>query len=65
VGVFEAATLVALRPYHVSDSRSLSYALVLHTLNFFTYIVAGLLLLRQTLAFPSLPGADTIRTLDR
>jgi uncharacterized protein (TIRG00374 family) len=65
VGVFEAATLVALRPYDVSDSRALSYALVWHALNFFPYIVAGPLLLRQTLAFPSLPRADTIRPFDR
>jgi glycosyltransferase 2 family protein len=65
LGVFEAATLVALRPYHVSDSRALSYALVLHALNFFPYIVAGPVLLRRTLAFPSVPRADTIRTLDR
>jgi hypothetical protein len=65
VGVFEAATLVALRPYDVSDSQALSYALVLHALNFFPYIVAGPFLLRQTLALPSLPHADTIRTLDQ
>jgi uncharacterized protein (TIRG00374 family) len=49
VGVFEAATLVALRPYHVSDSRALSYALVLHALNFLPYILAGLLLLHGTI----------------
>jgi hypothetical protein len=49
VGVFEAATLVALKPYHITDSRALSFALVLHALNFFPYIVAGLLLLRGTL----------------
>jgi uncharacterized protein (TIRG00374 family) len=65
VGVFEAATLVALRAYHVSDSRALSYALVLHALNFFPYIVAGPVLLRGTLALPSLPRADTIRSLDQ
>ena len=65
VGVFEAATLVALHPYDVSDSRALSYALVLHALNFLPYIAIGLLLLRQTLAFPSLHRADTVRTLDR
>ena len=65
VGVFEAATLVALRPYHVSDSRALSYALVLHALNFFPYIVAGPFLLRQTLASPSLQRANAIRTFDR
>ena len=49
VGVFEAATLVALRPYHVSDSRALSYALVLHALNFLPFIAVGPLLLRGTL----------------
>jgi uncharacterized protein (TIRG00374 family) len=65
VGVFEAATVVALRPYHVSDSRALSYALVLHALNFLPYIVAGPILLRQTLALPSLPQPDTVRPLDR
>jgi uncharacterized membrane protein YbhN (UPF0104 family) len=65
VGIFEAATLVALSPYHVSGSQALSYALVLHALNFLPYIVAGPLLLRQTLALPSMPRADTIRTLDR
>jgi glycosyltransferase 2 family protein len=64
VGVFEAATLVALKPYHVSDSRALSYALVLHALNFLPYIVAGPILLRQTLALRSLSQAGTARTLD-
>ena len=64
LGVFEAATLVALKPYHVSDSRALSYALVLHALNFLPYIVAGPILLRQTLALRSLPQAGTARTLD-
>jgi uncharacterized protein (TIRG00374 family) len=49
VGVFEAAIIVALRPYHVSDSRALSYALVLHALNFLPFIVLGLLLLRGTM----------------
>jgi uncharacterized protein (TIRG00374 family) len=63
VGVFEAATLVALKPYHVSDSRALSYALVLHALNFVPYLVAGLILLRQTLAVRS-PQGRTARTLD-
>ena len=65
VGVFEAAVLVALKAYGVPESRALSYALVLHALNFFPYIVAGPFLLRQTLAFPSLHRTDTVRTLDR
>lgn len=46
VGVFEAATIVALRAYHISDSKALSYALVLHALNYLPYIVAGLLILQ-------------------
>jgi uncharacterized protein (TIRG00374 family) len=41
VGVFEAAALVALKAYNIPQSSALSYALVLHVLNFFPYIVAG------------------------
>ncbi|MGH3102734.1 MAG: lysylphosphatidylglycerol synthase transmembrane domain-containing protein [Gaiellaceae bacterium] len=46
IGVFEAATVLALRAYGISESEALSYALVLHALNFFPYIAAGLPLLR-------------------
>ena len=46
VGVFEAATLLALGAYGVSQSEALSYALVLHALNFLPFIVAGVVLLR-------------------
>jgi glycosyltransferase 2 family protein len=46
VGVFEAATLLALGAYGVSQSEALSYALVLHALNFLPFIVAGAVLLR-------------------
>lgn len=45
IGVFEAATLVALKAYDVPSSQGLSYALVLHALNFIPYIVAGLVVL--------------------
>lgn len=45
IGVFEAATLVALNAYGVPNSQALSYALVLHALNFFPYVAAGLLVL--------------------
>jgi uncharacterized protein (TIRG00374 family) len=41
VGVFEAAVLVGLNPYHIPKPEALSYALVLHALNFFPYIVVG------------------------
>jgi uncharacterized protein (TIRG00374 family) len=45
VGVFEAAVIIALRPYGVEESRALSYAVVLHALNLFPYIVAGYVVL--------------------
>jgi uncharacterized protein (TIRG00374 family) len=41
VGVFEAATLVALRAYGIEDSLALAYAVVLHALNFFPFVVVG------------------------
>ncbi len=44
LGVFEAATLVALRAYGVDDSTALSYALVVHALHAIPFIVAGLAL---------------------
>ena len=49
IGVFEAACLVALRPYGVPDADALSFALVLHALNFIPFIVAGLVVLRGSL----------------
>ena len=45
VGVFEAATLVALTAYGVGHSSALSYALVLHALNFVPFVAVGLLVL--------------------
>jgi glycosyltransferase 2 family protein len=52
LGVFEGATLVALRAYDISPSPALSYALVLHALNFLPFIVAGLAVLHfHVLAF--------------
>ncbi len=47
VGVFEAATLVALRAYGVSNSQALSYAVVLHALNFVPFVVVGGLVLHR------------------
>ena len=41
VGVFEAATVVALSAFDVPRSTALSAALVLHLLNFVPYLVAG------------------------
>lgn len=45
VGVFEAATLVALHPFGVHGASALSYALVLHAVNVVPLIVAGYLAL--------------------
>jgi uncharacterized protein (TIRG00374 family) len=41
IGVFEAATVVALSAYGVSDTEALSYAVVLHALNLFPFLLAG------------------------
>ncbi len=49
LGVFEAATVVALGAFGVADSRALSFALVLHALNVVPFLAAGLVLLRPTL----------------
>jgi glycosyltransferase 2 family protein len=40
IGVYEAATLLALSAYGVDDSRALSFAVVLHGVNFFPYFLA-------------------------
>ena len=46
VGVFEAAVLVALKPYGVPKAEALSAGLVIHALNLFPYVVAGIVCLR-------------------
>lgn len=48
VGVFEAATLIALTSYGANRSVALSYAIVLHLVNFVPYLVLGPLALRRT-----------------
>ena len=58
VGVFEQATLVALGAYGISDSRALSYALVLHVVNFVPFVVVGFLVLqRQAVRARRVPSA--------
>ena len=47
LGVFEAATVVALGAYGVPDSPALSYAVVLHVVNFVPYIVVGVVVLHR------------------
>jgi len=53
VGVFEAAALVSLGPYHVGESRALACAVVVHVLTFAPFIAAGLLALRIRVPAPS------------
>ena len=45
VGVFEAATILTLASFDVGDSEALACAVVLHSVNFFPYIAAGLVAL--------------------
>ncbi len=46
LGVFEAATVVALRAFDVPHAEALSYALVLHLLNLVPFLLIGAALLR-------------------
>jgi len=45
VGVFEAAALVGLKAYGIDKADALSFALVLHAVNFFPYVLAGAVVL--------------------
>ena len=47
VGVFEAATIFTLAAYDIGESSALACAVVLHAVNFFPYIAAGLLALHS------------------
>jgi glycosyltransferase 2 family protein len=53
IGVFEGATLIALGAYDVSESRALSYALVLHAVNFLPFVAIGVVLVRGARWRPS------------
>lgn len=46
LGVFEAATVLVLTAYGISNSQAVSYALVLHALNALPFLVLAPLLLR-------------------
>ena len=46
VGVFEAAALVGLKAYGIDKAEALSFAIVLHAVNFFPYVLAGALVLQ-------------------
>jgi uncharacterized protein (TIRG00374 family) len=45
LGVFEAATVIALRAFDVPQAEALSYALVLHLLNLVPFLLIGTVLL--------------------
>lgn len=47
VGVFEAATLVALSAFGIDRSAALSYAIVVHALNVFPFILVGYVVLQH------------------
>jgi uncharacterized protein (TIRG00374 family) len=65
IGVFEAATQVALGAYGIGASEALSYAVVLHGLNFLPYVVVGYVALqRHTARLRSEPlGTRTVAPL--
>jgi hypothetical protein len=45
LGVFETATIIALRAFHIPQADALSYAVVLHLLNLVPFLAIGALLL--------------------
>ena len=73
VGVFEAATQVALGAWGIGDSEALSYAVVLHVVNFLPSVVVGYVVLHRHAATlrvrsrqsesadPGTPAADAER----
>jgi uncharacterized protein (TIRG00374 family) len=56
VGVFEGATLIALRAFGLPHSTALPYALVLHLVNFVPFVLVGATLLHYN---SRNPVADT------
>ncbi|HEX5853231.1 MAG TPA: lysylphosphatidylglycerol synthase transmembrane domain-containing protein [Solirubrobacteraceae bacterium] len=52
VGVFEGATLIALKAYQIPHSPALSYALVLHLVNFVPFVAVGAYLLHYNSRHP-------------
>jgi uncharacterized protein (TIRG00374 family) len=52
LGVFEGATLIALKAYRVPHPAALSYALVLHIVNFLPFILAGVAILHYNSRHP-------------
>jgi uncharacterized protein (TIRG00374 family) len=62
VGVFEGAALIALRAFSLPHSTALSYALVLHLVNFVPFVVVGAYLLHYNTRHPR--RADSLATAE-
>ncbi len=52
IGVFEGATLIALRAYGLPHSTALPYALVLHLVNFVPFVLVGAFFLHYNARHP-------------
>jgi glycosyltransferase 2 family protein len=52
VGVFEGAALIALRAYGTPHSSALSYAVVLHLINFAPFVIVGTMVLHYNSRHP-------------
>ncbi len=52
IGVFEGATLIALKAYGLGRSTALPYALVLHLVNFVPFVLVGVALLHHNARHP-------------
>ena len=64
LGVFEGATVLVLSAYSINSSEALSYALVLHAMNFFPFIAVALVVVvvRRVRRVP--PGTAEPQTLN-
>ncbi|MGH2851578.1 MAG: lysylphosphatidylglycerol synthase transmembrane domain-containing protein [Solirubrobacteraceae bacterium] len=62
IGVFEAAGVLALHGYHISQSQALPYAIVLHVSNFVPLVAIGALMLHTAARQPSRRGTDATYT---
>ena len=64
LGVFEGATVLVLSAYSIDNSEALSYALVLHAMNFFPFIVVALVVVAVRRARRASPSAAEPQTLN-
>ena len=64
LGVFEGATVLVLSAYSIDNSEALSYALVLHAMNFLPFIVVALVVAAVRRARRASPSAVEPQTLN-